>query len=204
MESQTLNVSRNGIFVRDVAQAENSLVRLRLYVPPDQYKIEIFGRVAWKGEVGGMKGAGIHFLNLDSADRDHWITFVAQVENLDHAGEPSKPTLGTSAERRTAPRHKASYMVRFRSPERLQDFITTNLSSGGMFLGTPVLKNLGDRVQVVLVHPDQDKDFELEAEVVRINDTPSEAEAKGMALKFLELSTERKEALDLFLKPASA
>ncbi len=209
VETISLNVSRNGIFIKEAADRPlNSLVRLRVYPPEEPKAIELLGRVAWKGSVEGTAGVGVHFLKLDSDDRDRWVEFVAQVEALDtidplsdHPHIPSIPE--ATSERRSAPRKLASFMVRFRTSERLREFVTRNVSTGGMFLETPVLKNLGDQVQVVIVHPDLDRDFEILAKVARLNPKKTDAEPKGMALEFLDLGEERQKELDTFLNLTS-
>jgi uncharacterized protein (TIGR02266 family) len=204
IDTFTVNVSRNGIFVADTTERHtNNLVRLKLYPPPDNKPIEIFGRVAWKGNVRNQNGYGIQFLKLDSNDRNQWVEYVAQVETLDGGHSASShhhsPT-AAAPEKRTSPRSKASFMVRFRTAERLEQFVSHNLSEGGMFLSTPVLRATGDRVQVVLVHPETDEDFEIEAEVAHVNPVDSEEGKKGMGLKFISLSEESKVALDAFIK----
>jgi len=202
VEAITLNVSRNGIFVQtDAARPLNSLVRLKVYIPPDQRTIEIFGRVARKGTFEDKSGIGIHFLELASADREAWLSYVALVEKL-NAGStdslsPSAPL--PRSERRSSPRTSASFMVRFKSTQRLEEFVSQNLSEGGMFLATPVLKPVGERIQVVVIHPTSAKDFEIEAEVIRINEEPTEDEPKGMALKFISLNQQRQAELKTFL-----
>jgi c-di-GMP-binding flagellar brake protein YcgR len=91
-------------------------------------------------------------------------------------------------------------MVRFRNTKRLEEFISQNLSTGGMFLSTPVLKPEGEKVSVVVIHPISGKDFSIDAEVVRVNRLPTETEAKGMALQFLNLVDDKKNELESFLK----
>ncbi len=199
-ETTTLNVSRNGIFVQDKGERPlNSLLRLLLHPPGEESAIELLGRVAWKGSVEDVKGVGVHFLKLDSDDRDRWIRFVSQVEALDAldplAGAPEKK----QTDRRSARRKMASFMVRFKTKARLDEFVSTNISSGGMFLETPVLKPEGEQVQIVIVHPDHDRDFEILAEITRVNPTKTESESKGMALKFLELTDETEKELREFL-----
>jgi uncharacterized protein (TIGR02266 family) len=208
VESTTVNVSRNGIFLQDKTDRPvNGVVRLRLFLPPDRSTIEVLGRVAWQGKKGGSQGTGIQFLNLDTNDRKRWLKFISEVENLEASSRSirvdeamQEESRAVEEERRNTPRTRASFMVRFRSKNRLEHFVTNNMSSGGMFLPTPVLRPVGERVQVVIIHPDTEQDFEIEAEVAHVNEVTGDKGPKGMGLKFLALSEEARTALDEFLK----
>ncbi len=211
VETYTVNVSRNGVFLRDKAEHQvNSVVRVRLFLPPEKIVINVLGRVAWRGQKDSFDGVGIQFLNMDTDARKTWLEFVAQVESLDatsrsiHVEEPPEkpaplPSPPPEPERRTTPRTRASFMVRFRSKNRLEHFMTNNLSQGGMFLKTPVLRQVGERVQVVIIHPDTELDFEIEAEVAHINEQTSEKGPKGMGLKFVAITPELQQALAQFI-----
>ncbi|MFH1018134.1 MAG: PilZ domain-containing protein [Pseudomonadota bacterium] len=207
VETSTVNVSRNGVFLKDTAQRPvNGVVRIRLYLPPEQAVVNILGRVAWSGKKSGFDGVGVQFLNLDTDARKKWIEFVAHVENLDASNhsirtdEPSRePSPPVEAERRATPRTLASFMVRFSSKNRLEHFMTNNLSQGGMFLRTPVLRQVGERVQVVIIHPDTEEDFEIDAEVAHVNEQTTEQAPKGMGLKFISLTPEVEKALNEFI-----
>lgn len=200
----TINVSRNGVcLASSTPRAVNGLVRLKLFLPPNEDPIEIFGKVAWQGVTRSEAGIGIHFLEIESRDRDRWVEFVSQVERLnagDTASTPSSAQESPVVERRASPRTTASFMVRFRSRKRLDEFVSQNLSAGGMFLSTPVLRPEGEKVSVVIIHPISGKDFSIDAEVVRANRTATENEMKGMALKFLNLDDEKQTELEAFLK----
>ena len=208
-ETTTINVSRNGVFLKETSErAVNSLIRLRLFLPPDQKSIEVFGRVAWKGKAAGVDGVGVQFLNVDSKDRAKWLEFIGEIEALtgshkvseSESGLPSVGPADQKSERRAFTRTTASFMVRFRTRERLEHFIANNVSQGGMFLRTPVLRPIGERVQVVIIHPETDRDFEIEAEVAHTNEHGTPENPKGMGLKFHELRPETKTALDAFIK----
>jgi len=111
----------------------------------------------------------------------------------DHAAAPSAPT------RRRAPRYAASFLVRLKDKTRLKKFYTKDISTGGMFLKTPLLKKVGDEVEVILVHPETDQEFQLAGTVVRVVATVSEA-SQGMGIKFHELDEEQQQALIEFIE----
>ena len=159
-------------------------------------------------DAAGVAGVGVQFLNVDSKDRAKWLEFIGEIEALtgshkvseSESGLPSVGPADQKSERRAFTRTTASFMVRFRTRERLEHFIANNVSQGGMFLRTPVLRPIGERVQVVIIHPETDRDFEIEAEVAHTNEHGTPENPKGMGLKFHELRPETKTALDAFIK----
>ncbi len=200
-EGKTLNVSRNGILVDTSLEREvNSFVRLRIKVPPTQAPIEVYGKVARLQASEKKTALGIQFLELDSEARNLWLEYVAEVESLSCPTAPGSAPGSSGGDRRQSERSSASFLVRFRAKENLAEFATKNLSTGGMFLATPVLKPIGEQIRVVMIHPTTDQEFELGAEVVRTNSEPTDQEPKGMALKFQELGDPEQERLQEFLE----
>jgi len=70
--------------------------------------------------------------------------------------------------RRRAPRYTAAFLVRLKDQNLLKTFYTTDISTGGMFLKTPLLKRAGDVVELYLVHPETDQEFKLSGTVKRV------------------------------------
>jgi len=101
--------------------------------------------------------------------------------------------------RRKKPRFVASFLVRLKDKERLKKFYTKDISTGGMFLKTPLLKKQGDDVEVVLVHPETDQEFHLGGTVVRV-ESSQEMASRGMAIEFHYLARNREEALLGFIE----
>lgn len=204
LETFTANISRGGLFLEAPIQKRlNELVRLRVRLPNRPAPVEIFGKVAWQHQEGDPRGFGVHFLEIDSEDRRGWLAYLAEVSAILAGAQPgASETPGP--ERRAALRKVASFFVRFRTAERLESFLTRDMSDGGMFLATPVLRNIGDQVQVVVVHPVTAAEFELCAEVTRVNAEAGEAGPKGMALRFCPMTDEQKVALSAFVQTGQA
>jgi len=89
--------------------------------------------------------------------------------------------------------------VRLRDRERMRDFYTHDISTGGMFLKTPLLKEHGEDLDIVLIHPETKEEFPLEARVVRVVNSMNR-EQKGMAVEFLDVSEEKKKSLREFIE----
>ena len=143
----------------------------------------------------GRAWSGIDFHQIESTARERWIDFVSEIEKL------NQTSLGAAErvpERREAPRTASSFMVRFKNMTGMENFFTKNISSGGMFLKTPVLRKEGEKIQIVVIHPVTHRDVELEAQVVRVDKQPTDEGKKGMALEFSSLDDDRKEELKSF------
>jgi Tfp pilus assembly protein PilZ len=80
-------------------------------------------------------------------------------------------------------------MLRLGSRENLQRFIENEVERGGLFMKTPLVKELGDKVDIVLVHPESDEEFHLEGTVVRRVIT-GPADQRGLGIFFKALSPE--------------
>lgn len=189
-ETRSINISHNGLLIEAEHTHEiDTFVRLRVYTPPDQQPFEVLCRVASQIQKQGRDAIGIQFVEISPEDQKRWLEYVLKVEKLT-----------SGKERRKSSRLQDAYVVRFKSRDRLEEFFTKNISSGGLFISTSSTKSLGDRVQVVLVHPESGDVFELEAEVSRLDGQGATGKPMGMALKFSDLDGRKEEALKKFLK----
>jgi c-di-GMP-binding flagellar brake protein YcgR len=199
----TINVSHNGMLLRASHKREiDSFVRMRLFLPPTQEPVEILGRVASKVHVGTKEALGIHFIDFPSEEKEKWLAYLKRIEAL--ASDASDgPRAGGAPERRSTRRIASAFMVRFKSGEGLEEFVTQNISSGGMFLATTRTKAEGERIRLVVIHPVTDRTFELEAEVARSEGGSAPIGLMGVALRFLEMTPEKEAEFKLFVGPAA-
>ncbi|MFH1261948.1 MAG: PilZ domain-containing protein [Pseudomonadota bacterium] len=198
-EAFTINISHNGLLVRMPHDREiDSFVRLRLYFRPNQEPIEILGRIASKVHAHGKEAMGIHFIDFPSLEKERWLAYIARMEAVAaEQGENTSPE--GMIERRTSIRSPSALMVRFRGSERLEEFITKNVSAGGLFLATTHARAIGEQLRVVIIHPVTDQTYEFHAEVVRVDGAESPTDLMGIALRFIDVSEERLELLQQFL-----
>lgn len=99
--------------------------------------------------------------------------------------------------RRRNVRYKAEFRVRIPDMEKLHEFLTQDISSGGVFLSTDRVLELGSEVRVHVMHPDTEEAFPLDGEVVRISggaDTP-----RGVGIRFLGLDEATKHEFEEFV-----
>jgi len=213
-EMLTNDISRHGAFLRtDNPASERQLVKL-LFKLPGGAVVEVMGSVSYVAYPEDRSkqgpGMGIKFFSIPSDAKEIWDRFCLSLENgvkikaaqlkpLE-TSEEDKPELHDAPEvpiRRHAPRIRTSFLVRLRDRERMRDFYTHDISTGGMFLKTPLLKEHGEDLDIVLIHPETKEEFPLEARVVRVVNSMNR-EQKGMAVEFLDVSEEKKKSLREF------
>lgn len=203
----TADVSRTGVYiVTDSPPPERELLRLSLELP-DGRPLDVIGVVARTegrpdGEnaegADGAPGMGIDFFALDKEDRHRWERYVRQLEEEGALAAGPHTSPRPLPTRRRHPRHFSQFLVRLRDRKRLQELYTRDISSGGMFLGTPRPGKVSERVQVILIHPDSRMKFYLRGRVVRIVDDVPPTQ-RGVAVAFDVLGEERDEALVDFI-----
>lgn len=70
--------------------------------------------------------------------------------------------------------------------DAVRGFIESELGRGGMFLATTLVKEVGEKIDVVLVHPDTDEEFHLDGTVVRrVSSGPHEQRGLGIFFRAL-------------------
>ncbi|MCA9563232.1 MAG: PilZ domain-containing protein, partial [Myxococcales bacterium] len=87
--------------------------------------------------------------------------------------------------RREHIRFKTEFKVRIPDVEQLQEFLTRDISAGGIFLSTDRELEIGNRVQVLVIHPETQEEFALAGEVVRVSDGGG-GEPAGLGIKFID------------------
>jgi len=81
--------------------------------------------------------------------------------------------------RRAHRRHGVLINVRVKDEEKLRDLYATDLSDGGLFVATRSAMPVGQKLDVVLVHPLTEKTLQIECEVANarfaaaVSDSPA-------------------------------
>ena len=173
----SLDVSRHGMFLTTSNPPhERQLLILRIPVPDDQPPIDVMASVVRRHAPGTGSdlpaGMGINFFALTEENKNRWEAFLAKLR-----GEaPRSPEANGEGNRPT-------FLLQPRDVGRLQLFETRDFSQGSMFLRTPVLREIGETIKVMLLHPITDEEFPLLARVKAVH-SGSKTEPKGMTLEF--------------------
>jgi hypothetical protein len=90
-------------------------------------------------------------------------------------------------------------MMRFPDRDQLRGFVANEVERGGMFLKTPLVKEVGEKVDVLLVHPETEEEFRLDGTVVRRLIT-GPVDARGLGIFFRALTPEQNAQLAEFVE----
>lgn len=111
---------------------------------------------------------------------------------------PEAPTIGHALDehgRAIAP--GSIVMMRFPDVRALRYFLTTDLERGGTFLHTPLVKEVGQKIDVVMLHPETDDEFRLDGTVIR-RVIAGPDEGRGLGIFFKALTPKDREQLEDF------
>jgi len=105
-------------------------------------------------------------------------------------------------ERRTGPRFQVEVEVGLQTDNNFYTGLTQDLSGGGIFVATHQIRQVGDRIKVMLTLPGQTETFEILTEVrwIRGTSLSRSVDDPGMGLRFLQMSPRAKRAVNDFLK----
>lgn len=205
----TRDVSRHGAFVRtDQPRTERELVQLAFVLPTGE-SLDVMCMVARSippalADARGP-GMGVDFFALSKEAKDRWDAFVRDVSLPLVRGTrvppppPPDDDVDEAPVRREHVRFDACFLVRMKDKAGLREFLTRDVSQGGMMLKTPLLRDVGTRIGLILVHPETDEEFALEGTVVRQvqSDEPKD---RGLGIRFEGLDTERQQRLARFIE----
>jgi uncharacterized protein (TIGR02266 family) len=118
------------------------------------------------------------------------------------------PGTGTRAQvepkrQRQAERHDLEIAVDLDSDSNFYTGLTQNISTGGLFIATHQIKNVGDRVRLKFTLPGSPRTIDVETEVrwIRENSSLHKTDgASGMGVRFLNMSPEDTATIEGFLK----
>jgi uncharacterized protein (TIGR02266 family) len=149
------------------------------------FKIQVLGEVAWVdlGESSARRGMGIRFADMTYEQK-------AAVYNL-----VNDSVRGALLERRRHTRLDSRLPVKVMFPEKKIESSTTDLSAGGMFVGTEYPALIGEWVKVILDLPGQPEPLRAIAQVVRVVDLPLEGPEEGFGLSFVMMIPDGDEIL---------
>lgn len=103
--------------------------------------------------------------------------------------------------RRAEPRVKAKLKVRFKNAESFINEYTHNISKGGVFIRTTQPRALRERVEVVLIIPEEETEVSALGEVIHVvtPDKATEYMPAGMGIQIVELKKEDQEKIESFI-----
>ncbi|MCB0327264.1 MAG: PilZ domain-containing protein [Bdellovibrionales bacterium] len=193
----TGDISKSGMFLESsqVSVKKGQKLEMNISIPDSDNPIRVTGkviRIIGPNQLKETPGVAFEFVKIESRRSREFDRFLEQL--IDAKG------LGC----RKFPRADTEIPVELHETQKSYDALTKNISKGGLFVKTPAGHfTIGDRVQVVLIHPTSKRKFTIPAEIVhiRMGSKPTLPEfEEGLGIEFFELSEIRRQDLSRFLK----
>lgn len=191
----TSDVSYRGIFLcTDTPPSLRELIAIEATLPPDNTHFRSHGMSVFtipEGKEGtNAPGSGIQFYAQSDNDRAVWERFILFVrENI-----TEEQLAAPSSARRKHPRLDVKFEVKPANIGELNSLYTRNLSTGGMFLETDMALDIGQHLQVSILHPVTQKGFSIGSIVRRKSHNP-----KGLGVEFTGLDVKAKDRFQEFI-----
>ncbi len=194
------DVSFNGLFLPTPLAIElRQLVQVQTELPWDEFHLTAMAMVVHVARSESSnpesRGIGLQFFALGKEEAEAWHKFVDQVRAVvseaDEEGWVARLRLPAKAhEKRAFGRFAAVLEVRTDSLGELVTMFTRDVSKGGMFLLTEHDLDVGDLLQLEIVHPETGDKFPVRAMVRR---RVEQGELRGVGVQFVELHGSRRE-----------
>ena len=179
----THDVGSHGIFLlMKEPPRERHVLKLTVYLPEGPV-----GTIA-HGTHTSPRGMGAQFFALSRDAKLRWDRFLAEL-----AGE-KLPTANPSDDGDGA--QSATFVVKLKTTQALEEFVQHCVSAGGTYLRTPVLKEVGSSVTLTMVHPATEREFPLAGTVVRLH----QKRPKGMEIHFTPGTLQQTTAFSHFIE----
>ena len=107
--------------------------------------------------------------------------------------------LNSNDERRAAPRHEINIEITFESEHNFYTGLTQDISGGGLFIATYVLRPIGECIRVRFTLPGSAETLDAITEVRWVRPMNTGGGDAGMGLEFLQMSPGTKQAVKDFL-----
>jgi uncharacterized protein (TIGR02266 family) len=120
-----------------------------------------------------------------------------------NTGTGAKPSPNQQQYVRASERFDLEVKVDLESEHNFYTGLTQNISAGGVFIATNVLRKIGDRITLKFLIPGSDQPITVETEVrwLRENSALMRSDGSaGMGVRFINLSAEASAAINAFLQ----
>jgi uncharacterized protein (TIGR02266 family) len=124
-------------------------------------------------------------------------------QNLGTGPKPAAPPLANQSYVRASERYDLEVKVDLESDHNFYTGLTQNISAGGVFIATHMLRKIGDRITLNFTLPGSAATLSVETEVrwIRENTALMRADGgTGMGVRFINLSPEASAAITKFLQ----
>ena len=191
------NISKSGVYLEtaDPFAQLGEKVHLEIFLPNTEDTVRVRGkviRVTKPNQVGMPQGVAIQFMRMDQK----------YVRKLDDYIDVLFDGKGVGCRRHA--RVMTHIWVELKGKHGTSEVVADNLGHGGLFLKVSSDGiEIGDHVQLVILHPSSRRRFFVEAEVVHVRKSAApaiEGFEEGLGVQFVNVPGQRKKDLSSFLK----
>jgi hypothetical protein len=170
--ARTADVSRHGMFLQtEEPPPERLLLKFVMQMPDGP--LEATGFVTRRVTDGARVGAGVQFFALASQAKARWDTFVSQL-----SGSAPPPWAENTLPPPDPVDDSASFLIKLKSAQRLTEFFDRKIRSGQIAMNTPLLREVGSKVALIIIHPESEREFLIRGVVASIDS----GDAKSMTI----------------------
>jgi hypothetical protein len=198
-----INLSRDGILVTaNKLKPVNSFVRLVVFIPGHDVGVEINGKVVRHTIVNEINAMGIHFLEMNPGDRDHWIKHISELTQSAHSLSMMEQALIEERSINIEPfkGNESTFIVRFKSVTRMEDFFPQDWKSEDFFIRTNIKKAKGDKVIIKLIHPETNEELKLNVFVQKYGRHPLKVHKEGIFFNIVGYNSKIEAKIRKFLQ----
>jgi Tfp pilus assembly protein PilZ len=190
---RTIDVSRHGLFVETQdAPNERFLVQLVIHLADGPLPATAFVSRRVPSDGQRVPGAGLQLFALSAASKTRWDQYIFSLTGLEHRMEQRA---AAESARDRAP-NIATFLIKLRDAPRLAEFYAKNVRAGGLFMATPLIKETGAEVALIIIHPLTEHEFLLMGRVGRV----CRERPKGMEIQLEKLSEKQRSAFKTFVR----
>jgi len=136
------------------------LVKLAIELPDGPLEATAF--VSRQVNDDARTGVGVQFFALSAEAKARWDAFVTTLSGRLEPAAPREPLREGSS----------TFLIKLRNVERLMDFFERNVRQGRVAMNTPLLRDVGAPIALIVIHPDSEREFLFQGVVERLHHAP--------------------------------
>jgi hypothetical protein len=198
-----INLSRDGILVTSKKlKPVNSFVRLVAFIPGLGTGVEINGKVVRHTVVNEVNAMGIRFLEMNANDRDHWMKHISQLTQSSYSLSMMEQSIIDERSINVEPfkGNESTFVVRFKSVQRMEDFFPQDWKSEDFFIRTNIKKEKGEKVIIKLIHPETQEELKLNVLVQKYSRHPLKVHKEGIFFNIVGYNSKIEAKIRKFLQ----
>lgn len=197
-----INLSRDGILVTSKKlKPVNSFVRLLAFIPGMAAGVEINGKVVRHTMVNETNAMGIRFLEMNAADRDAWMKHISNLTQSSYSLSLMEQSIIDEKSINIEPfkGNESTFIVRFKSVQRMEDFFPQDWKSEDFFIRTNIQKKKDDKVIIKLIHPGTNEELKLNVLVRKYGRHPQKVHKEGIFFNIIGYNSKIEAKIRKFL-----